>query len=128
MPSLSQFAVWIAIGFVGGSLAGMAVARARRGFGLVRNLGLGLIGAVVGGLIFRIFGLLTSLDSIAVSLRDVVDAFMGSLLVLVVIWLWQLRKAVMIIVGAERCRWSRAVNTIRRQEPAASDRRGAGVA
>jgi uncharacterized membrane protein YeaQ/YmgE (transglycosylase-associated protein family) len=92
MPSLSQFAVWIAIGFVGGSLAGMAVARERRGFGLVRNLGLGLIGAVVGGLIFRIFGLLTSLDSIAVSLRDVVDTFMGSLLVLVVIWLWQLRK------------------------------------
>lgn len=92
VPSLDQFVVWIAIGLIGGSLAGMVVARERKGFGLVRNLGLGLIGAVLGGFIFRLFGLLVRLDKIAISLRDVVAAFAGSLLVLVAIWLWQLHE------------------------------------
>jgi uncharacterized membrane protein YeaQ/YmgE (transglycosylase-associated protein family) len=89
VPSLDQFVVWIAIGLIGGSLAGMVVARERKGFGLVRNLGLGLAGAIIGGLIFRLFGLLPRLDKFAISLRDVVAAFAGSLLVLVAIWLWQ---------------------------------------
>jgi uncharacterized membrane protein YeaQ/YmgE (transglycosylase-associated protein family) len=92
VPSLDHFAVWIAIGLIGGSLAGMVVTRERKGFGLVRNLGLGLIGAVIGGLIFRLFGLLVRLDNIAISLRDVVAAFAGSLLVLIAIWLWQLHE------------------------------------
>lgn len=42
LPSLEQFVVWIAIGLVGGSLAGMMVAREQKSVGLVRNLGLGL--------------------------------------------------------------------------------------
>ena len=58
-----------------------------RGFGLIRNLGLGLAGAVVGGVVFRLFGLLGSLDRVTISLRDVVAAFAGSLLVLGVLWL-----------------------------------------
>ena len=38
MPSIDQLAVWIIIGLVGGSLAGLLVTRERGGFGVARNL------------------------------------------------------------------------------------------
>jgi uncharacterized membrane protein YeaQ/YmgE (transglycosylase-associated protein family) len=37
------------MGLVGGSLVGLIITRERRGFGLARNMGLGLAGAIVGG-------------------------------------------------------------------------------
>lgn len=89
MPSLDQLIVWIVVGLIGGGLAGLLITWDREGFGLIRNLGLGLAGAVVGGLIFRIFGLLPGLDKIAISLRDIVAAVVGSLIVLLVLWLFQ---------------------------------------
>jgi len=89
MPSIVQLIVWIIIGLLGGSLTGLLVKRERRGFGIARNLGIGLIGAIIGGFLFRLLGLLPSLDKIAISLRDVVAAVVGSLLVLAALWLWQ---------------------------------------
>ena len=89
MPSIVQLIVWIIIGLLGGSLTGLLVKRERRGFGIARNLGIGLIGAIIGGFLFRLLGLLPSLDKIAISLRDVVAAVAGSLLVLAALWLWQ---------------------------------------
>jgi uncharacterized membrane protein YeaQ/YmgE (transglycosylase-associated protein family) len=89
MVSLDQFIVWIIIGLLGGSLAGLIIKRERRGFGLLPNLGLGLVGALVGGLLFRLLGLFPELDKVTVSLRDVVAAIVGSLLVLAALWLVQ---------------------------------------
>ncbi len=89
MPTLAQFVVWIVVGLIGGSLAGLIITWHRQGFGLWRNIGLGLIGALVGGFLFRIFGLFPGLDKIAISLRDIVAALVGSLIVLVLLWLWQ---------------------------------------
>ena len=89
MPSVDQFIVWVIVGLLGGSLAGLIIRRERKGFGLVRNMGLGLVGALVGGWLFRVIGLFPRLGNVAISLRDVVAAFVGSLLVLTVLWLWQ---------------------------------------
>jgi len=89
MLTVDQFVVWLVVGLLGGSFAGLIVTRERKGFGFVRNLGLGLVGALIGGSMFRLFGLLPSLDGVAISLRDVVAAIVGSFLVLVVLWLWQ---------------------------------------
>jgi len=89
MPTLAQLIVWIVIGLIGGSLAGLIITWNRQGFGIWRNIGLGLIGALVGGFIFRIFGLFPRLDTITISLRDVVAAFVGSLIVMLAWWLWQ---------------------------------------
>jgi uncharacterized membrane protein YeaQ/YmgE (transglycosylase-associated protein family) len=89
MASLDEFIVWIIIGLLGGSLAGLIITRERKGFGFVRNLGLGLAGALVGGLLFRLLGLFPGLDKVTVSLRDVVAAVVGSLLVLAGLWLVQ---------------------------------------
>ena len=89
MVSLDQFIVWIIIGLLGGSLAGLIIKRERKGFGVLRNLGLGLIGALVGGLLFRLLGIFPDLDKVTVSLRDVVAAVVGSLLILAALWLVQ---------------------------------------
>jgi uncharacterized membrane protein YeaQ/YmgE (transglycosylase-associated protein family) len=86
MPTLAQVIVWVIVGLIGGSLAGLVVTWRRRGFGLLRNLGMGLIGAFVGGLLFRLFGLFPDLDRITISLRDVVAACAGSLLILLALW------------------------------------------
>jgi uncharacterized membrane protein YeaQ/YmgE (transglycosylase-associated protein family) len=76
MPSLAEFTVCIVMGLVGGSLAGLVITQEGKGFGLVQNMRLGL--AIVGGLLFRLLGLLPGLDAISISLRDVVAAFVGS--------------------------------------------------
>jgi uncharacterized membrane protein YeaQ/YmgE (transglycosylase-associated protein family) len=89
MPSLDQLIVWVIVGLLGGSLVGLMVRRERRGFGLFGNLLLGLIGALIGGTIFRLLGLFTSLDAVSISLRDVVAAIVGSLLVLAAQWGWR---------------------------------------
>ena len=89
MVSLDQFIVWVIIGLLGGSLAGLIVMRERKGFGVLRNLGLGLVGALVGGLLFRLLRLFPELDKVTISLSDVVAALVGSLLVLAALWLFQ---------------------------------------
>ena len=92
MISLTQFIVWIIVGLLGGSIVGLIVRRERRGFGAWRNLGLGLVGALVGGLLFWLLGIFPGLDTVRISLRDVVAAVVGSLLVLGALWMWQRRK------------------------------------
>jgi uncharacterized membrane protein YeaQ/YmgE (transglycosylase-associated protein family) len=89
MFSVDQVIVWIVVGLLGGGLAGALMTWERGGFGLWRNLALGLAGAIIGGLLFRIFGIWPGLDKIAISLRDIVSAVAGSLLVLAALWLWR---------------------------------------
>jgi uncharacterized membrane protein YeaQ/YmgE (transglycosylase-associated protein family) len=84
--TFDQIIVWGIVGLLGGSLAGLLAKGEKRGFGIWKNLGLGLAGALVGGLLFRLLGLLPSLEGITISLRDVVSAFVGSILVLVGLW------------------------------------------
>lgn len=86
MFSLGQIIVWIVVGLLGGSLAGLLAKGEKRGFGLWNNLLIGLAGAVIGGSLFRVLGIFPGLESVTVSLRDVVAAFLGSLLVLLGLW------------------------------------------
>jgi uncharacterized membrane protein YeaQ/YmgE (transglycosylase-associated protein family) len=86
--SWEQIVVWILIGLIAGSVVGLVVKGDRKGFGLLSNLIIGLAGAFVGGLLFRLFGLLPSLDQIAISLRDIVSAIVGALIVLAARWYW----------------------------------------
>lgn len=92
LVSLDQIIVWIIIGLLAGTLTGLVAKGEKRGFGLWKNLGLGLAGALVGGLLFRLLGILPGLDRVTISLRDVTAAFAGSLLVLLVLW-WRGRPA-----------------------------------
>jgi uncharacterized membrane protein YeaQ/YmgE (transglycosylase-associated protein family) len=87
MPSFAQMIVWIVVGLIGGGLASRLITWDREGFGTFRNLGLGLVGALIGGFLFRLFNLFPGLNKVSVSLRDIVAAVVGSLVVLVMIWL-----------------------------------------
>jgi len=87
--SVDQVIVWIVVGLLGGGIAGALMTWERGGFGLWKNLALGLTGAIIGGLLFRIFGIWPGLGKIAISLRDIVSAVVGSLLVLGALWLWR---------------------------------------
>jgi uncharacterized membrane protein YeaQ/YmgE (transglycosylase-associated protein family) len=87
MPSFAQMIVWIVVGLIGGGLSSRLITWDREGFGNFRNLGLGLVGALIGGFLFRVFNLFPSLDKISVSLRDIVAAVVGSLILLAGMWL-----------------------------------------
>jgi uncharacterized membrane protein YeaQ/YmgE (transglycosylase-associated protein family) len=89
MPSIDRLIVWIVVGLLGGVLAARLITWDREGFGLLRNLGLGLAGALIGGWLFNLFGWFPNLDKIAVSLRDIVAAIVGSLIVLTALWVWR---------------------------------------
>jgi len=86
--SWSQVIVWLIVGLLGGTLAGVVVRWQREGFGWWTNLGIGLVGALVGGVLFRLFGILPGLDAISISLRDVLSAVTGSILFLLGLWAW----------------------------------------
>ncbi|MFN3889690.1 MAG: GlsB/YeaQ/YmgE family stress response membrane protein [Beijerinckiaceae bacterium] len=80
---------WLIVGLAGGSLAALALTGRTRGFGVLRNLLLGAVGALVGGAAFTLFDLVPNLDKIAISARDLLSAFLGSLVVFSAHWLWQ---------------------------------------
>jgi len=48
-----------------------------------------MAGALLGGILFRIFRLFPNLDKFSVSMRDLISALIGSLLVLLILWVWQ---------------------------------------
>jgi uncharacterized membrane protein YeaQ/YmgE (transglycosylase-associated protein family) len=74
--------VWLIIGALAGSLAGMVVTRTRKGYGPATNILLGLIGAVIGGYVFDKLNVNVGLGSITVSFDEVAAAFVGSLILL----------------------------------------------
>lgn len=88
--SLDQIIVWLLIGAIAGTLAGAMVKRSKKGFGVFSNLGIGLVGALIGGALFRLFRLDLGLGIISISLEGIVAAFAGSVLFLIALRL--LRK------------------------------------
>jgi uncharacterized membrane protein YeaQ/YmgE (transglycosylase-associated protein family) len=67
---------WLIVGALAGSLVGMVVRWRREGFGRLMNLAIGLIGALIGGLMFKILNInLGIVGGITVTSEDVVEAF-----------------------------------------------------
>ena len=87
--SVDQIIVWLVVGAVAGTLIGALVKRSRKGFGAAANLGIGLVGALIGGLLFKLLDLELGLGKIAVSLEDIVAASVGSLLFLLLLRLFR---------------------------------------
>ncbi|MGO8689281.1 MAG: GlsB/YeaQ/YmgE family stress response membrane protein [Thermoguttaceae bacterium] len=81
----TQFIVWLIVGALAGNLAGWLVTLKKEGLGRWTNLGVGMVGALIGGLVFSVFGIAVGLREIKVTLQDLVSAFLGSLL-LIIIW------------------------------------------
>jgi uncharacterized membrane protein YeaQ/YmgE (transglycosylase-associated protein family) len=89
--SLAQLIVWLIVGGLAGALAEMVVTGKREGLGRWPGLAVGLVGALIGGALFRLFYLWPGLESVSISLRDIVAAFIGSLIFLVILWIIKTR-------------------------------------
>jgi len=84
--SLGQLVVWLIVGGLAGTLAGRLVTFKKEGLGRWTNLGVGLVGALIGGLIFNVFKIDLGLGELKVTFEELIAAFLGSLLLIVVLW------------------------------------------
>ena len=74
--SIETILIWLAIGLVAGWLASIAVGG---GYGVVGDIVLGIVGAFLGGLIFRVLHLGTPFRGLA---STIFVAFVGSVVLL----------------------------------------------
>lgn len=81
--TLGEICVWVVIGLVAGTLAGMIVNGKKEGFGLFNNLLFGLIGAFLGKVICEKANISMGLGSVRISYDHVVAAFGGVIVVVV---------------------------------------------
>ena len=85
--SIGEIIVWLIIGALAGTLAGRLVTFTKRGFGPWINMAVGMLGALVGGFLFRLFHIDLGLGEIKITFEDLIAAFVGSLLC---IFAWRL--------------------------------------
>lgn len=83
--NIGQIIVWIIVGGFAGTLAGRAVTFKKEGLGRWANLLVGVIGAVIGGELFKLFRINLGLGELKVTFEDLIAAFLGSLLV-ILLW------------------------------------------
>ena len=84
--SVGQIVVWLIVGALAGSLVGLVVRRKKEGFGRWSNLGVGLVGAVIGGTVFDLFNIDLGLGEVKITFEDLISAFAGSLVFLAMLW------------------------------------------
>lgn len=84
--TLGQFVVWLIVGALAGTLVGRLVTFKKEGLGLWTNLGVGMVGALIGGLLFKLFNIDLGLGEIKVTFEDLIAAVIGSMLFVGVWW------------------------------------------
>lgn len=87
MKFLGLIIVWLIIGGFAGTLTGRLVTFKKEGLGRWTNLSVGLIGALIGGGLFKLFHIDLGLGQFTVSFEDLLAALLGSLLFVVLWWL-----------------------------------------
>jgi uncharacterized membrane protein YeaQ/YmgE (transglycosylase-associated protein family) len=91
---LGPIIVWLIVGGLAGTLAGRLVTTKKEGLGRWTNIGIGLVGALIGVGLFKVFRIDLGLGEIKITFEDLIAAFTGSLLFIVVWWLvsWYMGK------------------------------------
>jgi uncharacterized membrane protein YeaQ/YmgE (transglycosylase-associated protein family) len=89
MKYLGLILVWLIVGGFAGTLAGRLVTFKKEGLGRWTNLGVGLVGALLGGGLFKVFHIDLGLGQFTVSFEDLIAAFLGSLLLVILWWLFR---------------------------------------
>ena len=80
--NIGEIIVWIIVGGFAGTLAGRAVTLKKEGLGRWANFLVGMAGAVIGGMLFRLLRINLGLGELKVTFEDLIAAFVGSLLVI----------------------------------------------
>jgi uncharacterized membrane protein YeaQ/YmgE (transglycosylase-associated protein family) len=76
----------VVVGGLAGNLVGRLVTFKKEGLGRWTNIGVGMVGALIGGLIFKVFHINLGLGDIKMTFEDLIAAFLGSLLFVIVWW------------------------------------------
>jgi uncharacterized membrane protein YeaQ/YmgE (transglycosylase-associated protein family) len=80
--SIGQIIVWIIVGGFAGTLAGRVVTLKKQGLGRWTNFLVGIIGAFLGGEVFKLLRIDFGLGDLKVTFEDLIAAFLGSLVVI----------------------------------------------
>ena len=81
-----QLMVWLLVGALAGSIIGRLVTFRKEGLGFWVNLAMGMVGAVLGGFLFRALGIDFGVLEMTVTLTDFVAACVGTLLCFLGAW------------------------------------------
>lgn len=74
---------WVIVGMIAGGFVGALLTGKKGGYGWFKNLGLGLLGGLIGGFVFvKLIKLDFGMSKVSISLQDIVAAVLGTLLVL----------------------------------------------
>lgn len=79
--SLVQLIMWVIVGAVVGPPTAMLFTRSRSGYGRWINIALGMIGALLGGILFNLLRI-NIFSDIMISINDLIAAFVGSVIVI----------------------------------------------
>ena len=83
---------WLLVGSLAGSLTGLILKGTKQGYGKWSNFGIGLVGALIGGAIFNVFGIEMGLSKISISMQDILAAFLGAVLFLIGLKVFRSRR------------------------------------
>jgi uncharacterized membrane protein YeaQ/YmgE (transglycosylase-associated protein family) len=81
--SLETFLLWVVVGLIAGWLASVVVGG---GFGLIGDIVVGIVGAFIGGFLFRALGVGTPFSGLAGS---IFVAFIGAVVLLLILRLFR---------------------------------------
>lgn len=91
--TFAEIVAWLVVGALAGSLAGTLATGKKAGFGHVKNLGLGLLGALIGGGFISLFNIDFGLGELRIGFNELIAAFVCSLILLIAgSWLKRSRK------------------------------------
>ena len=82
--NIGQIIVWIIVGGFAGTLAGRIVTFKKEGLGRWTNFLVGIVGAFLGGEVFKLLRIDFGLGDLKVTFEDLIAAFLGSLVVILV--------------------------------------------
>ncbi len=80
--STTRLVTWVVIGLLVGSTVGPLFTRRLSGFGTISNIAIGLLGAVLGGFLLDVLRLRFDLGSIEIAYDELLNAFVGALVLL----------------------------------------------
>ena len=91
--TLGEVIVWVVIGALAGSAVAAVVTRTAKGYGVLRNIVLGMVGAVIGGVLVDVTKLSITDKSLTFELMDVISAVVGSVILLIIIAVIKKKRA-----------------------------------
>ena len=91
--TIGELVVWLIVGALAGNVAGAIARRKKAGYGKMKNMLIGLAGAVIGGVVVNVFKIDFGLGEMRVTFEELLFALLGSLVLIFSLWIIGKKKA-----------------------------------